>query len=62
MNSRNTYNISHKKVWIAGHNGMVGRAIKRRLEKESCEILTVDKEKIDLTDQLATDKLSLIHI
>ena len=56
MNSRNTYNISHKKVWIAGHNGMVGRAIKRRLKKESCEILTVDKEKIDLTDQLATDR------
>ena len=55
MNSKSTYNISHKKVWIAGHNGMVGRAIRRRLEREGCEILTVDKKKIDLTNQSATD-------
>ncbi len=55
MNSKNNYHIKHKRVWVAGHNGMVGRAIKRRLEKEECTILIVDKKKIDLTNQLDTD-------
>ena len=43
--------LTHKRIWIAGHNGMVGRALSRRLESENCDILTAN---IDLRDQAAT--------
>lgn len=45
------YNITGKKIFIAGHRGMVGRALIRRLQKEDCEILTSLREEIDLTRQ-----------
>lgn len=38
-----------KKIWVAGHRGMVGSAIVRRLSNENCEILTVDRGQCDLT-------------
>ena len=50
------YNLKKKKVWVAGHNGMVGKAIVKRLEKENCEILTVDKKNLNLIDQKLTFK------
>jgi len=37
-----------RKVWVAGHRGMVGSAIVRRLEREDCEILTVGRDALDL--------------
>ena len=40
-----------KKIWVAGHTGMVGSAIARRLEREACTILTVDRAALDLTRQ-----------
>lgn len=46
--------LKGKRVWVAGHNGMVGSAIVRRLASENCEILTVDRETVDLKDQSAT--------
>lgn len=42
------------RVFVAGHNGMVGSALVRRLSSENCEILTVDRHAADLTDQAAT--------
>ena len=45
------YSLKHKKVWIAGHNGMVGSAIMRRLESEDCELLTASRDDLDLTRQ-----------
>jgi len=42
-----------KKIWVAGHNGMVGSAIVRRLQHEECEILTVSRRECDLMDQKA---------
>ena len=48
------YSLVGKKVFIAGHRGMVGSAIARRLESEACTILTASRETIDLTDQLQT--------
>jgi GDP-L-fucose synthase len=45
------YPLKNKKVWIAGHNGMVGSAIHRRLERETCEIITVDRSDLDCTRQ-----------
>jgi GDP-L-fucose synthase len=45
------YDISKKRVFVAGHRGMVGAAIVRRLESENCEILTVSRGDVDLRDQ-----------
>ena len=41
------------KIFVAGHNGLVGSAIVRKLiEKGYKNIITIDKSKLDLTDQL----------
>ena len=49
--SREIYALAGKKVWVAGHRGMAGSAIVRRLEREGCEILTVGREAVDLRRQ-----------
>lgn len=43
--------LDGKRVWVAGHRGMVGSAITRRLASENCEILTVGREALDLERQ-----------
>ena len=43
------------KIFIAGHNGLVGSAIKRRLEKENVSLLFANRDSLDLMDQKATD-------
>jgi len=43
--------LQGKRVWVAGHRGMVGSAIVRRLEREDCEILTVGRDRVDLRNQ-----------
>lgn len=45
------FSLTGKKVWVAGHTGMAGSAIVRRLATENCEILTVDRAKLDLQRQ-----------
>ena len=45
------YRLRGKRVWVAGHNGMVGAAIVRRLVREDCEILTAARASVDLTRQ-----------
>lgn len=45
------YPLKAKKIWIAGHKGMVGSALIRRLESENCTILTTPKNETDLTRQ-----------
>ncbi|WP_069094280.1 GDP-L-fucose synthase [Methyloligella halotolerans] len=47
------YKLTGKRVWVAGHRGMVGSAIVRRLETEGCEVLTVGRDRVDLRDQAA---------
>ncbi|MFM6949712.1 MAG: GDP-L-fucose synthase family protein [Novosphingobium sp.] len=47
------YNLASKRVWVAGHSGMVGGALVRRLAQEDCDILTVGRATLDLTDQRA---------
>ena len=53
MMSGQSYSLSGKRIWVAGHRGMVGSAIVRRLQSAQCEILTVDRHALDLTDQAA---------
>jgi len=45
-----------KRVWVAGHRGMVGSALVRRLAGEDCEILTVGRDSVDLTRQGETER------
>lgn len=45
------YSLSGKRVWIAGHRGMVGAALVRRLANEQVQVLTVDRKELDLVDQ-----------
>ena len=45
------FDLAGKRVWVAGHKGMVGSAIVRRLASEDCDVLTVDRTELDLTDQ-----------
>ncbi len=49
------YTLAGKRVWVAGHRGMLGAALVRRLAAESCEILTVGRETADLTRQEAVE-------
>jgi GDP-L-fucose synthase len=48
---RSPYDLTDKRVWVAGHRGMVGSALIRRLESESCEVLTVGRHIVDLRRQ-----------
>jgi GDP-L-fucose synthase len=50
------FELAGKKVWVAGHKGMAGSAIVRRLAKENCEILTVDRQAVDLRRQEPVEK------
>ena len=50
------FDISNKKIWVAGHKGMVGSAIVRRLKKENCKILKVEKKELNLLDQKSTEE------
>ncbi|MCH8169045.1 MAG: GDP-L-fucose synthase, partial [Proteobacteria bacterium] len=43
--------LAGKRVWVAGHRGMVGAALVRRLGREDCEIVTVDRDRLDLRRQ-----------
>lgn len=47
------FDLAGKRIWVAGHAGMVGSAIVRRLEREPCEVLTVTRAELDLLDQRA---------
>lgn len=49
------YPLAGKRVWVAGHRGMVGSAVVRRLAREGCEILTADRRTVDLTRQAETE-------
>jgi len=50
------FDLAGKRVYVAGHTGMAGSAIMRRLAREDCEILTADHAALDLADQRQTDE------
>ena len=49
-----TYSLKGKRIWVAGHRGMVGGAVVRRLASEDCEVITAGRDVVDLVDQAAT--------
>jgi GDP-L-fucose synthase len=50
-----TYSLRGKRVWVAGHRGMVGSALLRRLAREDCELLTIAHAELDLRRQADTE-------
>ncbi len=50
------FSLSGLKVWVAGHTGMAGSSIVRRLQSETCEILTVARREVDLRRQSAVEE------
>jgi GDP-L-fucose synthase len=45
------FELAGKRIWVAGHRGMVGSALVRRLGRERCDIVTVDRKELDLIRQ-----------
>lgn len=50
-----------KKIYISGHRGMVGSALCRRLDGQSCEVITATRQELDLCDQRATEAFFDAH-
>jgi GDP-L-fucose synthase len=51
--ARTPFELKGKTVFVAGHGGMVGAALVRRLAQEKVELLTVGRRELDLRDQAA---------
>jgi GDP-L-fucose synthase len=47
------FDLAGKRVYVAGHRGMVGSAVVRRLAQERCTVLTATRAEADLVDQAA---------
>lgn len=56
-----SYSLAGKRVFVAGHRGMVGSAIVRRLASEDCEALTAARDELDLRDQQAVRRWVADH-
>ncbi|ACJ01371.1 GDP-L-fucose synthase [Rhodospirillum centenum] len=50
------FRLQGRRVWVAGHRGMVGSAVVRRLAAEDCETLTVGRDRLDLRDGAAVER------
>jgi GDP-L-fucose synthase len=49
------FHLAGKRIFVAGHNGMAGSAIVRRLRHEGCEVLVAERRELDLTRQEPTE-------
>jgi GDP-L-fucose synthase len=50
------YDLYNKKIWIAGHRGMVGSAVVRRLQSEDCSVITATRQELNLKRQDEVEK------
>jgi GDP-L-fucose synthase len=55
MTAAKIFELSGRKVWVAGHRGMVGSALVRRLRDTGCALLTADRRELDLRNQRAVE-------
>jgi GDP-L-fucose synthase len=49
------FSLAGKRVWVAGNRGMVGSALRRRLARENCELVTSDRSRVELRNQSQVD-------
>jgi GDP-L-fucose synthase len=62
------FDLAGKRIYVAGHRGMVGSAIVRRLAGISCEVITAGRAEVDLERQeqaerfLATTKPDVVIV
>jgi GDP-L-fucose synthase len=61
MSSEAAYDLAGKRVWVAGHKGMVGSALIRRLAGEGCEVITADRKDADLKRQAEVEAWMAAH-
>jgi GDP-L-fucose synthase len=54
--ARTPFELKGKTVFVAGHGGMVGGALLRRLGSEDVKLLTAGRSEVDLRDQAAVNK------
>jgi hypothetical protein len=50
---KRTVELTGRSVYVAGHRGMVGSALVRRLAREDVKLVTVDRRVVDLCKQAA---------
>jgi GDP-L-fucose synthase len=55
VEGRVEFPLAGKRVWVAGHRGMVGAAVVRRLAREDCTVLTAGRSEVDLRRQAETE-------
>ena len=58
---RSSFQLAGKRIWVAGHRGMVGSAVVRRLAAEDCQILTVARQAVDLRRQADVERWMAAH-
>jgi len=49
------YPLRGKRIWVAGHRGMVGSALTRRLAREDCEVIVTPRGEVDLARQVEVE-------
>lgn len=52
----NLFDIGGRRVFVAGHRGLVGSAILRRLAQVGCDLVTADRDRLDLIRQDDTER------
>jgi GDP-L-fucose synthase len=50
------FDLSGKRVFVAGHRGLVGSALVRRLVRENCSLLTPGRRELDLRRQADVER------
>ncbi len=50
------FDLAGKRVFVAGHRGMVGAALVRRLAQASCAVVTAGRDEVDLERQDQTER------
>jgi GDP-L-fucose synthase len=63
-----SFELAGRRVWVAGHRGMAGSAIVRRLARENCELVTAAHSELDLlrqaevSDWMAAQRLDAVFM
>jgi 5,10-methylene-tetrahydrofolate dehydrogenase/methenyl tetrahydrofolate cyclohydrolase len=45
------FDLTGRRIFVAGHRGMVGSAIVRRLATSGCDVITASRDEVDLERQ-----------